>query len=410
MPETPEPNTSTWRAAASRAATVAAVADGCAAEPPVDAACTTLVALYADGGYLVPAQPSRGHALAVDACRRGARGACLFAADDLATGLGVVADTGAARAGYAALCDADVPTACFRLADLLDDDDRPADAARLFARACDDGLPAACTALGFAHYTARGAAWEVDRARALYQRGCELGDPWGCANLGELELLGVGAAPDAAAARAHFTAACTDEVAPGCAQLAALDEAAGADRAAVRERYLRACDGGDALGCAGAARATDDAATRARLAQRAYDLARASADDNPYAAFVLGGFSADGVGTVRDPQVAGRWFDRACAGRDPSGCLAAGDAHTAAGRGDHAVAAYDRACAAGVERACTLASSVLRRLPLGARGCACAASEPPSPAAAALVLATLVALVRPRPRRRRDATPVARPR
>ena len=284
---------------------VAELTEGCAATPPVDAACTTLAGLYGFGGFLVTAQPSRAHALALDACRRGARGACLFAADDLAAGQGVVADTGAARGLYAELCDADVPTACFRLGGALVDDDRPADAARLFARACDDGLAAACTSLGFAHYAARGAPWDPGRARALYQRSCDLGDAWGCANLGELLELGVGAAPDPTAARAHYQAACDQLGGAGCGRLAAMVERDDHDLAGARALYQRGCDDGDAEACAGAARAsTDDAPTRARLAQRAFDLAWAQADDNPYAAYLLGQFHAAGVGNASDRPAA----------------------------------------------------------------------------------------------------------
>ncbi|MBL8627207.1 MAG: sel1 repeat family protein [Myxococcales bacterium] len=375
---------------ATRQATVATLTEGCAATPPVEAACTTLAGLYGYGGYLVTAQPSRGHALALDACRRGAREACLFAADDLASGAGVVADAGAARGLYAELCDADVPTACFRLGTLLVDDDRATDAARLFARACDDGLASACASLGFAAYTGRGVDWDVARARALYQQACDAGDPWGCANLGELEELGVGAPPDPAAARAHYQAACGDAGSAGCARLALALEAS--DPTAARAHAARACDDGDPLGCAAAARLTTaDPPARARLAQRAYDLAEAQAATNPYAAYLLGRFAADGVGTARDRAASERWFDRACVGRDPNGCLAAGAAHADAARGDQAVAAYDRACAAGVARGCELAASVRRRLPLGVRGCACrSGGEPRDLAIAALAAAALL--------------------
>jgi uncharacterized protein (TIGR03382 family) len=382
---------------ATRQATVATLADGCAATPPVDAACTTLAGLYGFGGYLVSAQPRRGHALALDACRRGARDACLYAADDLASGAGVVADTSAARSLYAELCDADVPTACLRLGTLLADDDRPADAAQLFARACDDGLASACTSLGFAAYTGRGVDWDVARARDLYQRACDAGDAWGCADLGELEELGVGAPPDAAAARAHYQAACDDVASVGCARLALSLEAA--TPTVAHGHATRACADGDPLGCAIAARlTTTDAATRARLAQRAHDLAAAQAAANPAAAYLLGRFAADGVGTARDPAASARWFDRACAGRDPAGCLAAGAVHADAGRGDQAVAAYDRACAAGVTRGCELAASVRRRLPLGVRGCTCTSGGAPGDLGVALAGAAL--LIRRRRARR----------
>src|SRR5690606_3789061 len=96
---------------------------------------------------------------------------------------------------------------------------------------------------------------------------------------------------------------------------------------------------------------------------------------NPYYAYVLGTLHRDGVGTPADAKEAVVWFDRACEGRDPLGCMAAGDAHLAGAGGardvTRAVAMYDRACAAGVDRACVLASEA-KRLPMsGGKGCAC---------------------------------------
>lgn len=375
-----------------RAATVDALTVGCTATPPVDAACATLIGLYVEGGYLTAAHPSRGVALAADACQRGSAASCLAVADALATGTGVVADTGAARARYAALCDRDDAAACWSLGTLVRDDDRAADAARLFARACDGGLAAGCTDLGHAHYTGRGAPWDVERARALYRQACDGGDDTGCANLGELDELGVGAPPDLTAAVRSYQAACGDVAVAGCARLAAalVDGRGGLTRDRSRALTLadRACAAGSAEGCALAATLTAAGPTRvAQLRQWAYDLATADAEGNPYAAYLLGRFHTDGVGVARDDAAALTWFDRACDGRDPNGCLAAGTAHAARGDGERAVAAFDRACGAGVERGCRSAASVRRRLPMAGRGCGCQGGAEPGGALALLAVA-----------------------
>ncbi|MEZ4400519.1 MAG: hypothetical protein R3B06_10900 [Kofleriaceae bacterium] len=386
-----------------RAAAMATLTDACAASPPGDGACGALAAELLQGGALASAQPSRGHAIAVDACRRGARSACLIAADDLATGAGVVADLAEARARYADLCDHDVPVACLRLGGLLADDDRPADGARLFARACADGLPSACTSLGFAHYTGQGAPWDVGQARALYRAACDDGDEFACTNLGDLIELGVGAPPDPAAARPLYQAACTDGAVAGCADLAdLLAVGTASERRQAASLYQRACDAADPAGCRGAALAATDRATRARAGLRAFDLAQAQAGQNPYVAYVLGTLHADGIGTPRDPAAALAWFDRGCVGRDPHACLAAGAAHAARGDGPSAVAAYDRACAAGVDRACQLAAATERRLPRLRRGCGCDGGPAPGGPSAVLTLAVLAAITR---RQRRRPTP-----
>ncbi|MBP8810422.1 MAG: SEL1-like repeat protein [Kofleriaceae bacterium] len=401
-----------------RATTLDAIAAGCAASPPVEAACTAAIGLYASGGYLTAPAPRRAVALAASGCERGSGSACLALADALAEGAGVVADPGAARARYAALCDRDEVAACWRLGALLYDDGRPVDGARLFARACDAGLAAACTSLGNAAYTGRGAPWEVARARELYRRACDAGDDLGCANLGELDELGVGAPPDPAAAVALYQRACDDVAIAGCARLAAahVSGLGGVDRDRPRALALatRACDAGNAEGCALAATLTAAGPTAAgptaagptaagasrvaQLRQWAFDLARDEAEANPYAAYLLGRFHADGVGTARDEAAARTWYDRACEGRDPAGCLAAGAAWAARADGDRAVAAYDRACGAGVETGCRAAAAVRRRLPLTARGCGCGGA--PTPAGFAPLALVAVAL-----RRRRGRAP-----
>jgi len=389
---------------ATRSRALAALQEGCDAAPAVDAACVALAQIYGYGGTLTARAPRRAFAIAGDACQRGARGACLELADYYASGLGVVADVARARVLYQTLCDQDRPAACWSLGNLLLGDDRHDDATRLFARACDDGLAAACNSLAYSSYIGRGAAWDMPYARQLYARACELGDEFGCANLGELDELGVAGPADPVAAATHYAQACGDGAVAGCARLGAMVERGegGLTRDLGRAEALqrRGCEAGAAEACRGLAelldaRGSGDAVQRARLRQRAFDLARDEAGANPYQMYLLGTFHRDGIGTARDPTAARQWLDRSCAARDPYGCIAAGEAHHRARQGEAAVASFDRACAAGVERACERAASVRRDLPLNGHGCACGTSRPDA-GGAALALLVLGWVVRRR--------------
>jgi hypothetical protein len=374
---------------ATRAATMATLAAACDDEAArVEDACLAAAQILAGDGVLAERNPRRARALTEASCRRGYPHACLLLADLDLAGIGAVASSPHAAERYAALCDDDLTEACWKLGNLLAEDRRHDDAARLFERACADGMGAGCNSWGFALFTGKGAPWSAAGALAAYRKACELGDAYGCANVGELVELGVGAPPDREAAAAAYRQACTDDTGAGCARLArlyeegAIAEARDIDRARVTAMYRRACEEeGAAEACHALARRVradgGAAAEAARLDVRAVDLARELADDNPYFAYVLGTFHHDGVALDVDRAAAARLHDAACDGREPLGCLAAGEAYLA-GDGvpaDRARAAvrFERACAAGVDLGCTRAAAARGRLPMSGRGCACRA-------------------------------------
>jgi uncharacterized protein (TIGR03382 family) len=71
--------------------------------------------------------------------------------------------------------------------------------------------------------------------------------------------------------------------------------------------------------------------------------------------WVMGKFSRDGVGVVKNNQAATAWFAKACDGYDPMGCLDAGGAFAqldGSANRDRAKLYFERACGAGVEAGC----------------------------------------------------------
>ncbi len=368
---------------ATRAQAAALLAASCEGTAHVEDACTALAQSYAFGG-LAGKDPKRALAVAKASCGRGYRPACMLIADYVVLGIGVVANPGAARERYTTLCDQDLPEACWKLGTMLSQDGKHTDAASLFHRACEEGLAAGCNSFGFCLYTGQGATWNVGEARTAYERACELGDDFGCANVGEIYQFGIGVPVDLTAAATSYAKSCDQVAVAGCARLGELTErGAGGlkpDPAAARALYARGCDAGAPEACRALAGFDERAGKSsppeiAKLYQRAYDLASQQAPTNPYYAYVIGTFHQDGIGVTRDARVASTWFDKACEGRDPIGCLAAGEAHLAGASGQRdatqAAAMFDRACAAGVERACARASQAKKVVPMSGQRCGC---------------------------------------
>lgn len=397
--------------AATRSKAAALLAAACDTAPHVEDACTALAQSHAWGG-LAGQDPKRALAVANASCGRGYRPACLLVADYALLGIGVVPNAEAARQRYAALCDQDLPEGCWKLGNVLSQAGKHDDAVRLFRRACEEGLAAGCNSFGFCLYTGQGATWNVGEAAAAYERACELGDEYGCANVGELHQFGIGVPIDLAAAASAYGRACDEVAVAGCARLGELVERGEGgrkrDAGAARDLYVRGCDAGAPEACRALA-ALDErggkggASTIAKLYQRAYDLALEQAKGNPYYAYVIGTFHRDGIAVTRDAKEAAVWFDKACEGRDPIGCLAAGEAHlTGAGvpRDETRAAAwFDRACAAGVDRACARAAEAKRGVPLsGGKGCACRSGDDGS-AGGVIAIAGVVVCVLARRRR-----------
>jgi len=126
-------------------------------------------------------------------------------------------------------------------------------AARLFQRACDGGLAAACNNLGLAHQAGQGVPADYERARTAFQRACSAGFAEGCSNEGVLHEHGLGVPVNLGDARRLYFQACRRGSALGCSNLGALyAEGRGvvADDSEAARFFAEACSRGSDVGCA----------------------------------------------------------------------------------------------------------------------------------------------------------------
>jgi TPR repeat protein/tRNA A-37 threonylcarbamoyl transferase component Bud32 len=224
--------------------------------------------------------------------------------------------------------------------------------------ACQSGVSAGCTLLGTMHYYGRGATLDLDAARRLFERGHALGDPDAGSALADMLHRGIGGRRDPAGARSLYQQVCDEQPAHGaCVGLGELEErgiGGRSSRRAAVERYRAACDRDSARGCAllAAHVSGNEAEALYTRARALYELGAAHA---PRSAFHLAELMRDGEGGHRDPAGAAGLLARACTENEPLACEASGDLHVSGkiaidlGRSRQA---YERACAAGIERAC----------------------------------------------------------
>lgn len=363
----------------------------------IETACVTIAYLQRNGSSAFTKDPRASIAGLEASCARGYHHACVLAGEVYQFGLGVVTNEDKARQYFATTCDAGYQHACFALANFLNATGKEKEAFGLLTNACNDGHPSACNVLGFSHYTARGARWDIAEADRLYARACELGDAVGCSNVGELYQYGIAHEPDAAKARELYQKSCELGFQGGCGRLAYYLErgegGATKDEALAEQHYTAACNADSPEACRSLAELLERGGRTAhskiaQLKQRALDSAKEQSERNPYYTWVLGTFHRDGVATVKDAAKAAELFVKACEGYDPLGCLDAGRLYLGHGVEDGslprnpelAAVQLDKACAANVGEACKLADEARGKggggdatVPLTPKkgGCAC---------------------------------------
>ena len=247
---------------------------------------------------------------------------------------------------------------CVSLGARLYADGQYAPAAGHAVATCDSGVSAGCTLLATMHFYGRGATLDLAAARRLLERAYALGDPDAGSALADMLHRGLGGRPDPARARSLYQQVCEQQPVHGaCVGLGELEERGVGGRSARRaaiERYRAACDRDSARGCAllaGHVSESEAGALYARARAR-YELAAAHA---PRSAFHLAELIRDGKGGARDPAGAAGMLERACADNEPLACEAAGDLYVSGKISldlTRSSRAYERACAAGIERAC----------------------------------------------------------
>ena len=349
-------------------------------------------------------------------CARKSEDGCLRQADLLADGWGITKDVAKAEQLYRARCDAGRAGACFGMARLYEKQAQPDEALKMYVRACEGGWGDACSAAGFAYYTARGVRWDVTNAATYFVRACELGSAVGCANSGDVYRYGVGAPIDHPKAFEHYEKACRPIDPTGCAgvghYLATGEGGTRIDKARAEQALRAACLNQNYVmpeACRGLAELLETnrkgtPAEIARLRTNAFTRTQELAKDNPYYMYLLGTFYAQGMATVKDPAAALVWLGKACEGFDPLGCIAAGKALRATGTpadADRARVYFERACAAGVDDGCKLTAEkpAPRPTPVARpQGCGCGGEIAPGggPGLAALALVVIALLRRKR--------------
>ena len=130
-----------------------------------------------------------------------------------------------------------------------------------FSHACEDGDPAACSALGVMYEQGLGTAVDDRRAAALYEMACKAGNEGGCLNLGLDYSNGVGVDFDSRRAAELFTNGCSQREPRACTELAALYVAGDGvqkDTTKAAQLYAEACDVGRWEACYAVAKLHDD--------------------------------------------------------------------------------------------------------------------------------------------------------
>lgn len=164
-------------------------------------ACRNLGVLHSEGAA-VARDEAKAIALFTRACDGGNGAAC--------NNLGLVEP---ARAGerFGRACELGSLLGCRNHGLFLAPTDRAA-AVAAFTRACDGGLPFACTNLALVRSEER----DDDAAAKLLQRACDGGDPIGCRYLGVAYLEGRGLPRGTAPAKVWLEMACARGDRPAC--------------------------------------------------------------------------------------------------------------------------------------------------------------------------------------------------
>jgi hypothetical protein len=358
-----------------KASTFAGLEAACSGAPPNEDACMVVAGLYAWGGYMAQKNGDRAFEMFKAGCDRSHKMSCVQLGHMYGNGIGVVADEHRAKELFTTQCNGSVPAACAWLGLRLYEEKKYEQAAPLFRRACDDGAAVGCTMLGYAHYTGRGVAWDVNETRKAYEKACELGEPTACNNLGEMYHWGIATELDLAKALELYGKACTPTSPTGCTNVGRFyDKAKGVERDPERAmaEYKRGCEEaewGEAchlLSELYAETGKGNASEIAGLVQKALSLISKDIEDNPYRMWLLGKMNLEGIAMVKNPAKALELFDKSCDGYDPLGCREAGltymgDRGTPANY-EAAAVRFDRACAAGLADSCSLAATARDKL------------------------------------------------
>ena len=202
-----------------------------------------------------------------ESCEAGDVAACVNLAVAYDKGSAVETDKAQAASLYARACELGEPFSCTRAAAMYDGDgempggpDRSGALRRLsvplYQKACDQERASACVNLAEMYASGRGIERDSTRALELRARACSL-DAGSCFDLANAYYRGEGTPKDLGKAAESFKAACDHGSAPACFLLARIveqdPESEGGQKAAL-SLYERACSAGFEPACRDAKR------------------------------------------------------------------------------------------------------------------------------------------------------------
>ena len=303
-------------------------------------------------------------------CTHKVDAACVAKADAMYNGIGTLPQKDAAEKIYDEQCTKGNAAACTNMS-IIGNDKKDFDKAFVYAkRACDAGAADGCSNLGYFYFAAKGTRWDAAEGVKQWQKSCEAGSSYGCSNMGYMYRYGVVVPKDGKKALEAYAKSCTPTEQIGCQGAAHYYETGEggtpADAKKAVDAYKSACESTidpQPNACSDLAAMYErthqgTAPEISRLRQKAFDIAKDKAANNPYTAWMLGTYYRDGVATVKDPVKAREWLGKACEGYDPLGCLDGGKAFLATGVPADAELArskyLERACTVGLTEACDL--------------------------------------------------------
>lgn len=197
-----------------------------------------------------------------------------------------------------------------------------------FKRACDNGQPAGCFALGTMYSNGVGVMSNLDKAERYYEMGCSGGDPTACSSLAKIyDSKDRASAQDKQTALDLYTAACQGGDLVACNNLAymyATGDGVPKDFYKAINYYTYACNAGSDLGCynLGLLSNTNNiyGYNRANLTTVDLNYLACNAGDIKGCAN-LGWIYANGLaGAPVSYHYAGKYFEQACGYGDVPSC------------------------------------------------------------------------------------------
>jgi TPR repeat protein/uncharacterized protein YecT (DUF1311 family) len=243
-------------------------------------------------------------------------------------------------------------------------DKNMAEAASLYAKACDGGDPRGCNDLGFFYHKGYSVSQDEKKAFDLYRRSCDGGDARGCGNLALSYSLGKGAPKDPIKAASLHRKACDGKEAWSCTNLGNQyndGEGVAKDERTAVALFGKGCDLGDALGCAnlgfmyesGSGGLTKDEGKAVELYRRSCDSRNALGCTN-------------GRGVAKDEVWAASYYREGCERGHAPGCSGLALLYET-GRGvikdeGRAAELYGQGCSLGDAEGCSSLASLKSRI------------------------------------------------